>query len=94
MNWLLVSLKRAQKYIERFFILFSAVTGCISISAFASLLDIPIGIRSYAIVLKICAITAGMKKYKSIIKKKKKKYNKIVLLVKTLKVKYHTSIFF
>ena len=30
--------------------------------------------------IKICAITAGIKKYKSIIKKKKKKHDKIVLL--------------
>ena len=35
---------------------------------------------SYAIELKICAITAGIKKYNSIIKKKKKKYDKILLL--------------
>ena len=35
-----------------------------------------------AIGLKICTINAGIKKYKSIIKKKKKKHNKIVLLVK------------
>ena len=38
------------------------VTGCISISAFASLLGIPIGITSSAIGLKICAIAAGIKK--------------------------------
>ena len=31
----------------------------------------------------MCAITVGIKKYKSIIKKKKKKYDKIVLLAKT-----------
>ena len=31
---------------------------------------------------KIYIITAGIKKYKSIIKKKKKKYNKILLLAK------------
>ena len=33
--------------------------------------------------LKIWAITAGTKKYESIIKKKKKKHYKIVLLVKS-----------
>ena len=33
--------------------------------------------------MKICAIAAGIKKYKSIIKKKKKKHNEIVLLGKT-----------
>ena len=70
-------------YIEDFLILGSTITGCISISAFASLLGIPIGIASSTIGLKICAITAGIKKYKSIIKKKKKKHNKIVLLAKS-----------
>ena len=58
-------------------------TGSVSISAFASLFVILIGITSSAIGLKICAITAGIKKYKSIIKEKKKKNNKIVLLAKS-----------
>ena len=70
-------------YIEHFLILASTITGCISISAFASLIGILIGITSSAIGLKICAITAGIKKYKSIIKKKKKKHDKIVLLAKS-----------
>ena len=48
-------------YIEHFLILTSVVTGCISTSAFASLLGIPIGITVYAIGLKICAITAGFR---------------------------------
>ena len=57
-------------YIEQFLILVSAVAGCISISVFASLIGVPIGIMSSAIGLKVCAITAGIKKYKSIIKEK------------------------
>ena len=65
-------------YIEHFFILASTVTGCISISAFASLFGIPIGITSSTIELKVCSIAAGIKKYKSIIKKNKKKHEKIV----------------
>ena len=69
-------------YIEHFLILASTVNGCFSISAFASLLGIPKGIMSSAIGLKVCAITAGIKKYKSIIKKKKKKHDKIVFLAK------------
>ena len=32
---------------------------------------------------KVCAITAGINNYKSIIKKKKKKYDQTVLLAKT-----------
>ena len=67
-------------YIEHFVILASKTTGCSSISAFASLISIPIGITSSAIRLKICTKTAGIKRYKSIIKKKKKKHDKIVLL--------------
>ena len=70
-------------YIEHFLILVSAVIGCVSISAFASLVGIPIGITSSTIGLKICAIIAGINTYKLIIKKKKKKHDKTVLLEKT-----------
>ena len=48
-------------YIEHFLILASTMTGCFSIPAFASLIRIPIGVKSSAIGLKICAITAGIK---------------------------------
>ena len=41
------------------------VTGCVSISAFASLADSPIKIASYAVGLKICTITA-LQQFKSI----------------------------
>ena len=64
------------KYIEHFLILCSTITGCLSISAFASLFGIPVGL----LVLQICAIAAGIKKYKSMINKKKKKNDKIVFL--------------
>ena len=47
------------------------------------MLGIPVGTTSLAIGLKNCAIAAGVKKYKSIIKKKKKKHDKIVLLAKS-----------
>ena len=47
--------------IEQFLILASAMTGCLSISAIASLLGIPIGITSSAIGLKICVIAAEIK---------------------------------
>ena len=71
-------------YIEHFLILASTITGCISISAFSPLIGIPTGITSSAIVLlKICVIAAGIKKYTSIIKKKKEKHDKIVLLAKS-----------
>ena len=70
-------------YIEHFLILASTITWCVTISAFASFIRIPVGIMSSAIGLKFFAITAGIKKYKSIIKKKKTKHDRIVLLAKS-----------
>ena len=69
--------------IEHFLVLASTITGCISVSAFASFLGIPIGITSSEIELKIYAEAAEIKEYKSIIKKKNKKHYKIVLLTKS-----------
>ena len=59
-------------YIEHLLILASTITDCISISAFVSLIAIPVGITSSAVGIKICAIAARIKKYKSIIKKRRK----------------------
>ena len=70
-------------YIDHFLILVSSITGCISISAFASLLGILLGTISSTIGLKMCAIAVGTKKYESIINKKKKKYYGKVLLAKS-----------
>ena len=53
---------------------------CIS---FASLVSIPIEVTTSAIGSKICAITAPIKKCKTIIKKKEKKLNKMVSLAKS-----------
>ena len=70
-------------YIKHFLILASAVTGFISISAFVCLVGIPLGIMSSVLGLKFFAIAAGIKKCKSIIKKKKKGHKKLVLLAKS-----------
>ena len=70
-------------YINHLLIVISTITGCAYISVLASLVGIPIGISSFAVGLNICAITAGIKKYKSIVKKKKKKYNQTVLSAKS-----------
>ena len=59
-------------FIEHFLILASTVTGEILISALVSLLGIPIGIRISGIGLKICAISAEIKKNESKIKQKKR----------------------
>ena len=69
-------------YIEHFLILDSIITGCISISVFACLLDIPKGNTSSAIELEICAITAGIKNISQQLGKKKDR-DEIVLLAKS-----------
>ena len=69
-------------YAENLLILVSEVIGCNSISAFASLVCVPLGFTSSAVGLNICAIIAGIKKYKLIIKEKKKKHDKILVLGK------------
>ena len=74
---------RALDHIDQSLIEISKINGRAFFSAFTSLFDIPIRIATSAIGLKICVITAGIKKYKSIIKKKKKKHDKIVLLAKS-----------
>ena len=71
----------ALNYIQYLLILASVVTGCDSISAFASLVGTPIG---NAVRLKKYTITAGIKKYKSIIKKAGKNLDKKVLLAKLM----------
>ena len=86
-NYLIEEINRnelmSKKHNEHFLILASTITGCISISDFASLVGIPIGITSSAIGIKVFAITKAIKTYKSIFKNKKKKHDKIVLLAKS-----------
>ena len=71
----------ALNYIEHFLILGSTINKCVSISAFVSLVGISIGITSSSIGLQICAITAAIKNYNSIIKKKKKMHDEIAILI-------------
>ena len=52
---------RTVNYLEQSLFLVSTVTGCVSISVFASLAGIPISITSSAVGLKICEIPAGIK---------------------------------
>ena len=46
------------------------------------MLGIPIGIKRFAIGLKICAIVEGIKMYELVINKKKKNHDKVVFLAK------------
>ena len=74
---------RALNYFEHFLIFISAVSGCVSVSAFSSLVGVPVNVTSSAIGLTICTITAGILSYQPIFKKKKtRKHDHIMLLAK------------
>ena len=68
---------------EHLLIFASIITGCVSISVFVSLAGISVGIGSFAVGLKICAMTAGIENYKSSSKKRRENYDRIVLWTKT-----------
>ena len=62
---------RVLNYIEYLLNLISIVSGCVSISAFASLVGILIGITGSAIGLKICVATSRIKSISEWLRKKK-----------------------
>ena len=72
-------------YIEYFLILVSIITGYISFSNFCFWFFDWYSNKNYEYCkgLKSCPITTGIKTYKSIIRKKKKKHDKVVLLTKS-----------
>ena len=69
-------------YVNHLFILVSTVTGCISIFCIFFISLCSCWYYKFCSRNKNLWITAGIKKYKSIIKKKRKKHNKTLLLEK------------
>ena len=74
---------RSFSFFEDYFALVSTVNECVLISAYASLVGVTVDTVRFAVGLKICVITAGIKLYKSIIKWKSKKHHNLEFLVKT-----------
>ena len=74
----LINQSKLMNYIDHLLIIISTVNGYVSVSGFASLVGITIGVTTPAIGFKMCPITAEIIKYNSIIKKKKS--DKTVLL--------------
>ena len=50
-------------YFEHFFVFISAISGCVTIFTFSSLVGVNVGIMSSALGLKICTVIATVKKY-------------------------------
>ena len=73
-------------YITWNIFLFLLLLSVVVFQTFASLVGVSVGIESSVVRFKNCAITAGINNFKSIIKKKRKKHDKIVLFANTIKV--------
>ena len=81
--------KRLSKYIASFdyfdksLIILSATSGSISIPSFATVIRTPVGIASASLSLA-CSLSTGLvKKISKTTRSKKKKHNKIVILVRS-----------
>ena len=81
-------------YIKQVLVLGSRITEFVFIYAFAFSVGILIEITSSPFRSKICVITVGIKKYKWIIKKKKKKHDKTVLSAKYILNRIEVLIWF
>ena len=80
---------RTLNYLKHFLVFVSVCSVCISTFAFGPLIVVPVGIIGSAVGLKICGITAAIKKYKSVITGKSKNNGKSV--VSKNEVKYYWS---
>ena len=70
-------------YIDKILIILSATIGGISIISFTSIIGAPAGIASASFTLIFSITTGIIKKLLNITRKKKKKHNKILMLVKS-----------
>ena len=70
-------------YIDKILIALSATTGGISIISFTSIIGVPAGIASASFTLIFSIITGIIKKLLNITRSKKKKHDKILMLVKS-----------
>ena len=80
-------------YFDKTLIVFSAISGGISIISFTSVIGIPVGIASASFSLVFSLITGIIKKLLKNNKKKKTKHNKIVMLAKSKLNSIETLIF-
>ena len=70
-------------YIDKILIVLSAATGGVSIISFTSIIEAPVGIASASFTLIFSPTTGIIKKLLNITRKKKKKHDKILMLVKS-----------
>ena len=75
-------MRRIINYFEHFLVFIFAISGCVWIYAFASLAGVFGIFASSSVVLKMCALIEGIKKYNLSSKKKRKKHDSTVLLAK------------
>ena len=70
-------------YVDKLFITLSASFGTLSISSYGTIVGIPVGVAEASLTLIFTVTTGAVKKLLNITRKKKKKHNKIVALVRS-----------
>ena len=70
-------------YADQLFITLSALFGTLSIASYATVVGIPVGIAGASLTLIFSVTTGIVKKLLNITRKKKKKHNKIIALVRS-----------
>ena len=76
-------MRNALNYFERFLVSVSASGGFVSVSAFGSLIGVPVGIGSFAVGVKLLEITA---KNIYLIYQEKQKQKRVILYLKSIEV--------
>ena len=83
------TIKKSSKYIvafdyaDKLFIILSALFGTLSIASYATVVGIPAGITGASLTLIFTVTTGVVKTLLNITRKKKKKHNKIIALVRS-----------
>ena len=62
-------------YFEHCFTFVTAISECVSVSAFALIVYVPVGFASSAVGIKVCEITVRIKKCKSVVKQKRQNHD-------------------
>ena len=70
-------------YADKLFITLSASFGTLSITSYATIVGIPVGIAGASLTLIFTVTTGVVKKILNITRKKKKKHNKIIILARS-----------
>ena len=81
------------EYLDKSLIVLSVATGSISIASFATVIGAPVGMMSASCSLAFSITTGFVKKLLKTTRNKKKKHNKIIMLVRSKLISIESKIY-